>query len=303
MRSTYRYRSFLWPAILILVGVIALLANTGQIPADRLYNLVALWPLILVVIGLELIVRRSLHGVAGDVVAAVIIVLAIVGATAFVAASPTSTGSSQSLDSKADLGTLTAASLEIDAGAAQITVTATTDVGSNLYTAHIDYTGAAPEVVLDRETGALRIDQPSRSFFDFGGRRFTLDLKLNPSIPWKITQNTGAATDTYNLSSAHLSGMQLSTGASRDDITLGPPSGIVNIGIDGGSLTVRIHRPNSVGTQVDISGGAVSLDFDGQSYHAVGHIGVGTNLGSDGYKVDINGGACNVTVDSAAGLD
>src|SRR4029077_7435529 len=140
MRSTYHYRSFLWPAILILVGVIALLANTGQIPADRLYNLVALWPLILVVIGLELIVRRSLHGVAGDVVAAVIIVLAIVGATAFVAAPPTSTGSRQSLDSKADLGTLTAASLEIDAGAAQITVTGTTDVGSNLYMAHIDYT-------------------------------------------------------------------------------------------------------------------------------------------------------------------
>lgn len=303
MRSTYHYRSFLWPAILILVGVIALLANTGQIPADRLYNLVALWPLILVVIGLELIVRRSLHGVAGDVVAAVIIVLAIIGATAFVAASPTSTGSGQSLDSKADLGTLTAASLEIDAGAGQITVTGTTDVGSNLYMAHIDYTGPAPEVVLDRETGALRIDQPSRSFFDFGGRRFVLDLKLNPSIPWKITQNTGAATDTYNLASAQVSGMQLSTGASRDDITLGPPSGIVTIGIDGGSLTVHIHRPKSVGTLVDISGGAVSLDFDGQSYHAIGHVGVGTDLGSAGYKININGGACNVTVDSAGGLD
>jgi len=67
MRSTYHYRSFLWPALLILIGVIALLANTGQIPAERLYNLVILWPLILVVIGLELIVRRSLHGVAGDV--------------------------------------------------------------------------------------------------------------------------------------------------------------------------------------------------------------------------------------------
>jgi hypothetical protein len=302
MRSTYHYRSFFWPAILILVGVIALLANTGQIPADRLYNLVALWPLILVVIGLELIVRRSLHGVTGDAVAAVIIVLAIVGATAFVAASPSGTAS-HSLDSKAELGNITAASLEIDAGAAQITVTGTTDVGSNLYMAHIDYTGAAPEVVLDRETGALRIDQPGGSFFEFGGRRFALDLKLNPSIPWKITQDTGAATDTYNLASAHVSGMQLSTGASRDDITLGSPSGIVTIAIDGGSLTVHIHRPKSVGTLVDISGGAVSLDFDGQSYHAVGHVGVGTDLGSDGYKINVNGGACNITVDSAGGLD
>jgi uncharacterized membrane protein YhaH (DUF805 family) len=302
MRSTYHYRSFFWPAVLILVGVIALLANTGQIPADRLYNLVVLWPLILVVVGLELIVRRTLRGVTGDVVAAVIIVLAIIGATAYVAAAPSPTAS-HALDSKAELGSITSASLEIDAGAAEITVSGTTDVGSNLYVAHIDYSGPAPEVVLDRETGALRIDQPGQGFLDFGGRRFTLDLKVNPSIPWKITQNTGAATDTYNLASVHVTGMQTSTGASRDDITLGSPSGIVNIAVNGGSLMVHFHRPQGVGTLVDISGGAVSLDFDGQSYHAVGHISVGSSLGSDGYKVDVNGGACSITVDSAGGLD
>src|SRR5438309_571558 len=39
---TYRYRSFLWPAILILAGVVALLVNTGRIPVDRLYQLVNL---------------------------------------------------------------------------------------------------------------------------------------------------------------------------------------------------------------------------------------------------------------------
>jgi len=29
MRYTYRYRSFFWPALLILAGVVALLVNTG----------------------------------------------------------------------------------------------------------------------------------------------------------------------------------------------------------------------------------------------------------------------------------
>lgn len=301
MRSTYRYRSFFWPAVLILVGVVALLANTGQIPADRLYNLVTLWPLILVVLGLELIVRRSLHGSAGDAVAAVIIILAIVGATAYVAAAPAGTGS-QTLDSSAELGSLSSASVDIDVGGAQINVTSTSDIGSSLYKAHINFGGPKPEVSLDREAGELTIAQNS-TFFSFGNQRFVLDLKLNPSIPWKITQHTGAATDTYNLPNAHVSSIEISAGASHDDITLGPPNGIVSLHMNGGSMTVRVHRPKGVGAVVDVSGGVVNLDFDGQSYHAIGHVAAGTDMGSDGYKIEISCGACNIVVDSAGGSD
>ena len=301
MRSTYRYRSFFWPSVLILVGVIALLANTGQIPADRLYNLVTLWPLILVVIGLELIVRRSFHGVTGDAVAAVIILLAILGATAYVAASPAGIRS-QSLDSSAELGSLSSASVDINAGGAQITVTGTSDIGSNLYKAHIDFGGPKPEVSLDRESGELSISQNS-TFFNFGGQRFVLDLKLNSSIPWKITQNTGAATATYKLASANITAMEINTGASRDDITLGAPKGVVSVRINGGSLSVHIHRPKGVDAAVDVSGGVVNLEFDGQGYRAVGHVAAGTEMGADGYRVEINGGACTVTVDSSGGSD
>ena len=35
----HRYRSFFWPAVLILAGVVALLVNTGALSADRLYQL------------------------------------------------------------------------------------------------------------------------------------------------------------------------------------------------------------------------------------------------------------------------
>src|SRR2546430_12459030 len=54
--------SFFWPAVLILVGILALLVNTGRIPIDRLLQLADLWPVILIVIGLEIIIRRSVHG-------------------------------------------------------------------------------------------------------------------------------------------------------------------------------------------------------------------------------------------------
>src|SRR5438046_6757235 len=88
MRSTYRYRTFFWPAILILGGIVALLVNTGQIPVDRLYQLVNLWPVVLVVIGLELIIRRTVHGLAAAVAAAPFVLIAVVGAAAYVTFGP-----------------------------------------------------------------------------------------------------------------------------------------------------------------------------------------------------------------------
>src|SRR5438445_13460252 len=88
MGTRYRYRSFFWPALLILVGVFALLINSGLVPAERLDRLFDLWPLILRVIGLELVVRRAVHGQAAVLAAAAIVVIAIVGAAAYVALGP-----------------------------------------------------------------------------------------------------------------------------------------------------------------------------------------------------------------------
>src|SRR5438093_6888550 len=121
MRYTYRYRSFFWPALLILAGVVALLVNTGQIPVGRLAQIIDLWPLILVVIGLELIVRRTVHGVAGDVAAALIVLLAIGGAAAYVAVGPTPSAT-PTRDASDQLGGRTAAPAELDAGRATMTV-------------------------------------------------------------------------------------------------------------------------------------------------------------------------------------
>src|SRR5258708_39207531 len=82
------YRSVFWPAVLILVGVIALLANAGVISTDRLSLLLDMWPLILIVIGLELIARRGLQGATADLAAVLLVVIAAVGALAYIALPP-----------------------------------------------------------------------------------------------------------------------------------------------------------------------------------------------------------------------
>ncbi len=296
-----RYRSFFWPAVLILVGVVALLVNTGQIALDRLVLLTDLWPLILIVVGIELIVRRSVHGTTGDIAAALIIVLAIVGAAVYVAIAPNPVAT-QSMTASGEVGGLSEASADISAGAATITVQGSSDLGSNLYRAHIDYSGPKPEVRLDRSSGVLSISQKGSSFPWIENRRFVLKLEVNPGVPWSITLNTGASTTTINLPQVHVTGVTIHTGASRDDITLGTPSGIVPVEVNGGALMVNVHRPRGTAASVSVSGGAVTLRADGRDQHGIGDLKYesdGFSSAPSGYRVEVNGGACTVTLDTS----
>jgi hypothetical protein len=294
-----RNRNLFWPAALILIGVIALLINSGAVSADRLYRLGDLWPLILIVIGLELLARRALPGQNGDVAAVLIVLLAAGGAIAYVALAPNPTTSGK-VDSHAPLGNLDHATLEIDAGAASITVTGTSSLEGDLYHATISYSGSKPEISLDRSNGSLTISQGNSGFGVFQTRRFTMDLQINSSVPWTISSNGGASTETFNLASVPLKSMDINTGASRENITLGAPSGVVPITINGGALTVNLHRPAGTGASVSVSGGAVSLTFDGRQSHAIGNLQQSTGSGTDTYRVEVSGGACTVTMDTAA---
>ena len=72
------------------------------------------------------------------------------------------------------------------------------------------------------------------------------------------------------------------------------------ITINGGALTVNVHRLHGVATSVAVSGGAVNLSFDGRQSHAVGTLNALTSdydSATDRYQLQVNGGACNVTVD------
>lgn len=297
-----RYRSFFWPGLLILIGVVALLANTGQISADRAAELGNLWPVILILIGLELVIRRTVPGRSGEIAMALIALLAVAGAVAYVAVAP-NPGTTQVMDATDSLGNVDHAAVEIDVGAATITMAGGGSLGGDLYRAHIEYSGPKPAVTLDRSTGKLRIEQSGNRVGLFQTRRFVMTLELNSSIPWTITSNTGAVTETLNLSGVHVGSLEINTGASTEDVTLGQPSGIVPITVNGGALTVRLHRPSGTEASVAVSGGAVSLNADGRQTHAVGNLSFetpGFGGAADAYRLRVNGGACTVSIDTSA---
>jgi hypothetical protein len=302
MRTTYRYRSFFWPALLVLIGVVALLVNTGQIPIERLAQLIDLWPLVLIVIGIELILRRTVHGVAGDIAAALIVLLAIIGAASYVTLAP-NPAATRTMDSSAELGSAGAMTLALNVGGATVTVTDTAPSGQ-LYHAHIEYNGVTPTVSVDSSTNTLQIDQRDRNNLSvFQARKFALTLEISPEVTWAMIFNSGAATVKLSVPNTHVSSLTLNTGASTDDVTLGTPTAAVPVVFNAGAVTVHLHRPNGVPVSVEVSGAGLSLTVDGRSYHGLGHITASQDLGSSGYDVRVNGGACNVTVDTAAASD
>src|ERR1700737_2483541 len=56
----YRNRGLLFPLVLIAIGIIVLLSNTGVLSAQALARLGDLWPLLLVILGLQLILNHTL---------------------------------------------------------------------------------------------------------------------------------------------------------------------------------------------------------------------------------------------------
>jgi hypothetical protein len=295
------YRSLFWPAVLILVGVVALLVNAGFVPVERLDRLADLWPLILVVIGLELVVRRSVQGAAAEIAAALIVLVAIGGAAAYVALGPSIPTGIQTLDASGKVGSLNHASVQVDAGGATITIQGSSSLGDDLFRAHIEYSGRKPDVSLDASSGDVHISQSNTSGFFFQSRRFALTLQLNSSVPWNIAINSGASSDAFMLSTVRVARIDVNAGASKEDITVGDPSGTVPININGGALTINVHRPPGAAASVSVSGGAASLSFDGRQSKAVGTLTAQTSdydQASDRYQIQVDGGADTVTVDA-----
>jgi hypothetical protein len=185
-------------------------------------------------------------------------------------------------------------------GAADLTVVGDSSLGADLYQAVLTYSGSKPEVTLNPQTGDLRIAQQGE-FGIFGSRHLAIDLRISPAVSWSISLNSGATNANLKLTDVKVTSIESSTGASRLDIIVGQPKGIVPIRANGGALTVRVHRPTGTEVSVQVSGGALNLTADGHHTGAIGSArweSTGYANAKDAYAIEVNGGACTVTVDT-----
>jgi hypothetical protein len=155
--------------------------------------------------------------------------------------------------------------------------------------------------------GIVTIRYPRSSNGDWTNRRSerTAEIVLNTSIPWDVEVRGGASRLLADLRELRLGSLNMEGGASRVEIRLPPPAGVVHIAILGGASNVSIYRPAAAGTRLLLSDGVTNLRFDERRIGAAGsELDLRTadyDDATDRYDITITGGANNLKTERRPG--
>jgi Domain of unknown function (DUF5668) len=300
-------RPLFWPVVLIGIGVVALLFNLGWLTWDEVGRLYRLWPLLLIALGIGIMFRGRLPARVANLFGAVLLVLVVIAVGGAVAAIPgaftDSTGPVVTTHAAAPAGEVAAPHLSLSAGAAQIAVRGGS-TGGDLYRATFQSPAdEKPDVTLDTATGDLNVNLPGRSGFHWGTENDhrSVDLILDDQLPWVIGLKTGASQTTLDLSTLKVSSVTVESGASSVNMTLPKPTGTVPISVSGGAMHLTIQRPAGTPIRVTSSGGASSVDVDGQHFGGLFHSGQNFlspdySSATDRYDITIESGASSIQI-------
>jgi class 3 adenylate cyclase len=165
---------------------------------------------------------------------------------------------------------------------------------------HARYEGSPPRV---RERGGVITIEYGPRFrpADWAGRQ-AADIRLNPSVGWRIEGSRGLVGLRADLSGARLLGMEVEHATADSELTLARPAGPVQLWFRGGAREVTIHRPAGTAARVRVTGGSSGLTFDEQTYKAVAGEAAwqtsGFDEATDRYDVAFSRGVRNVVVDT-----
>lgn len=110
---TRRAGGLVFPALLIAIGVVALLINTGVVSAAAWQRLGDLWPLILIFLGLVLVLNHTLPQPQARIAGLLSAALMVVAALGYAILAPTLPGGSQQQESSEALRGIKAATLHL----------------------------------------------------------------------------------------------------------------------------------------------------------------------------------------------
>jgi Domain of unknown function (DUF5668) len=265
------------PLILIFIGAVFLLENTGYLPPNFWVNLWRLWPLILVLAGAELLLSHRVPWPALAGVAAVVLIVGSVMANSHLAqvtpagAVPTAPPTEQTtLLQGASQATVT-----VRFGAGALNIAALNQLQPDQL-ARMSYQGPPNLAPVPRyqlvngDVGQLEYSSSGRPgpgfvipFID--GRREgqpRVDLSFAPAVPITSFIIQAGATDAHlDLSDLRIDTLDMSVGAATVWVRL-PQSGVTNAHISGGASNITLEIPHGVAARIQYHGGLSTLNVD-----------------------------------------
>ncbi len=261
-----------WPLILIFLGGVFLLQNTGYLPPNFWINLWRLWPVVLVLIGVELLLAHRVPWLILVGLAAVVLIGGAVGINMGMPGSTTE--SSISTTSQTNLEGATQAAVTVRFGAGTLNLGPLLQPQSDQL-ASMSYQGPqqmAPQpryTVSNVGVGQLEYQNSAHGapgfvpFVDGRADAAHMDLTLSPAVPiTSLTVQTGATEARLDLSSLRVSAVDLSIGAATTWLRFPQAAGLTTAHISGGASTLTLEIPQGVAAQIQLRGGLSTVNVD-----------------------------------------
>jgi hypothetical protein len=293
-----RATSFVFPLILVVVGVVLLLNNLGVLPWSVWVALGQLWPVLLILFGVDLLLGRRSSWLGAIV--ALIMLLAVLGvaiwmslsgfrastsanpATVRTATVPVAGATSGQINLRFGAGILTVGSLPAQ-GTDLAEATATLPPGWQL-TQRVEHHGDVADVTLGVDGNG--------PFLPFGTANRNTTMKLNAvlaqQVPLTINADVGAGQSDFDLTNLAVSNFTLNDGAGQATVRLPNAAGQTSVDIRSGAGQLILVVPPGVGAYVHNGGGLVNLRVPSDRFQKVGDGYQTTDYQSAQNRVDVN---------------
>ncbi|MEI6059562.1 MAG: DUF5668 domain-containing protein [Bacteroidota bacterium] len=303
------YRKIFWGLLLVMIGVLFLLKNTGVLFFSW-HTIWHLWPVILILWGISLIPVK-------DWIKLVLSLLTVI--VTFFALQQYSPkddrnwnfnwnndkNSEQDDENRAktynnvmseDFDSLTRyANLKLNIGVGNFSIKDTT---TKLIEVKHDNDNANYSMTAKAEDSLTTVDLSlDKGEFHNGNIKNNVVLKLNPSPIWDLDLNVGAAEVNFDLSGFKTRNVKIEGGASDIDMKFGAALPLTDVKIEAGAASITIRVPESAGCEIISNTFLASKDFKGftktgkQTYQT-------SNFASspNKIKIDLQAGVASVDV-------
>ena len=291
-----RSRHLAGPVLLIIIGLALLLDRVGIWSFSWAY-LWRYWPLVLVLIGLEILLGRTR---AGGLLFVVLTLALVAGAALLLPSAGGHKAFDEHRDINVPLGAATSASVRVEIGVGNLTMTSLEE-SDNLLEATADYDTRHTEISAETEHEADQVHVELKTSHEswtsvVSDTMDRWEIGLSPALPLRLDIVGGVNNARIDLSELNLTRLGVKVGVGEMDVVLAERGGYDALFSGGvGMLTIRV--PNRVEARVRIDGGLGSVDLgprfetEGRHYVTEGYAGA-----EDAINIEIDGGIGSVHV-------
>jgi len=269
------YRKIFWGLLLVLIGVLFILKNTGVLFFSW-HSMWQLWPVILILWGISIIPVKDWIKLLLSFVTIVVTFFAVQqygpkdNHKWNFEWNDSNNRDNNNADSKTvynnvmseDYDSLTKyAELKLNIGVGNFTIKDTT---SMLIEVKHDNDNANYSMTAKAEDSLTIIDLSlEKGEFNNGNVRNNVKMKLNPNPIWDMDLNVGAAEVDFDLSGFKTRNLKIQGGASDIDLKIGAALPVTDLKIEAGAASIMVRIPESAGCEIISNTFMASKDFKG----------------------------------------